>query len=106
MTQHVCLSARNPEPEQQGGNEQPVAEGKDGLHQGAAAGAGSRIRPPQLLDEAQEIRDRREPGSHRETSTSQTLPPQLLLPPQRLLPKAETQIHYSRVYICNGTEVL
>ncbi|XP_069916737.1 homeobox protein MOX-1 isoform X1 [Oryctolagus cuniculus] len=44
------------------GRQQQSPQGEDGLHQGAAAGAGGRVRAPQLPDAAPEIRDRREPG--------------------------------------------
>lgn len=42
--------------------EQQGQEGADGLHQGAAAGARGRVRPPQLPDPAPQIRDRGQPG--------------------------------------------
>lgn len=55
---------RVPRWELQIGCEQQAEEGADGIHQRADSRTGSRIRPSQLFDQTEAVRNRRKPGSH------------------------------------------
>lgn len=55
---------RVPRWELQIGCEQQAKEGADGVHQRADSRTGGRIRPSQLFDQTEAVRNRSEPGSH------------------------------------------
>ncbi len=55
---------RVPRWELQIGCEQQAKEGADGIHQRADSRTGDRIRPSQLFDQTEAVRNRRKPGSH------------------------------------------
>lgn len=55
---------RVPRWELQIGCKQQAKEGADGIHQRADSRTGDRIRPSQLFDQTEAVRNRRKPGSH------------------------------------------
>lgn len=55
---------RVPRWELQIGCEQQAKEGADSVHQRANSRTGGRIRPSQLFDQTEAVRNRRKPGSH------------------------------------------
>lgn len=86
------------EPRKSGGRRQGP-QGEDGIHQGAAAGAGGRVCSPQLPDPAPEIRDRsvREAGgSSGDAAPLLGIPPLLgsLIP----LPSQHPSLHLPHVF--------
>lgn len=60
----VVFGFRVPGWELQVRREQQAQEGEDGVHQGADPGAGGRVRPPQLPNQAKALRDCRQPRPH------------------------------------------
>lgn len=62
---HSCFFLlRVPRWELQIGCEQQAKEGADSIHERANSRTGGRIRPSQLFDQTQAVRNRRKPGSH------------------------------------------
>lgn len=72
MFSFVLFLLRVPRWELQIRREQQTKKGEDGVHQRADSRTGGRVRPSQLLDQTEALRNRREPGSHGKTGETTT----------------------------------